>query len=218
MLKVKLMLGTAMMVLAFSQQSNAQQGLRIGINVMPQNTWMLNDDDSADGNHEYLPTFGMAYGVSLGYNFGDNFGLELNPMFSSQGQKSKSYGFEFSQRNDYFKVPVLLSFNTNPYGKVQFLGKVGPQVEFLASSKLKDVDNDVLVDDTKESYSSVNVGAVLSLGTAFSVTDFLQLTAGFRFDGSFNNIENQDEPFYPVNRASTFNLTGGLDIGLKLLF
>ncbi len=69
----------------------AQEGaFRIGAVLLPQNTWLLNQDDSDAGPElDYEVTWGFAGGSSASYNFNGYLGVGLDVLYSNQGQKYK---------------------------------------------------------------------------------------------------------------------------------
>jgi len=119
----------------------AQQGaFRVGAVLLPQNTWLLNKDDSDAGpEQDYEVTWGFAGGISASYNFNDYLGVGLDVLYSSQGQKYKGVqtGTNYTARTtlNYLKLPLLLRFNTDPNSVVQFNAFLGPQFSFLLSYK-----------------------------------------------------------------------------------
>ena len=207
--------GLLLITLSLSIQTQAQQGLHIGIIGDPTNTWMLNSDDSDDSNHELKPTISAAFGLGIGYNFGDNMGIEVNALYSLEGQRYEIGGVEFHQKNDYLKIPLMLTYNSDPSASVMFLGKVGPQLGVLVGSKLNDGDGNELIDDTKDVFAATTIGAAASLGVGFNLSENLQLTTGLKFDYSFTNTDDEDYEFYDNNRATTNNMVGGLEVGLR---
>ncbi|GIV22811.1 MAG: PorT family protein [Bacteroidia bacterium] len=117
----------------------AQEGtFKIGAAVLPQNTWLLNQDDSDAGPElDYEVTWGFAGGLTLGYNFTDYLGVGLDVLYSSQGQKYKGtvsgVNWTAQTRLNYLKLPLLLRFNSDPNSPVQFSFFVGPQLNLLLS-------------------------------------------------------------------------------------
>jgi hypothetical protein len=78
----------------------AQEGaFRIGAVLLPQNTWLLNQDDSDAGPElDYEVTWGFAGGISASYNFNDYLGVGLDVLYSNQGQKYKGTQSELPTR------------------------------------------------------------------------------------------------------------------------
>ena len=119
----------------------AQEGaIRIGAVLLPQNTWLLNQDDSDAGpEQDYEVTWGFAGGISASYNFNDYLGVGLDVLYSNQGQKYKGTksGTTYTAKAtlNYLKLPLLLRFNSDPNSVVQFNAFLGPQFSFLLSYK-----------------------------------------------------------------------------------
>ena len=95
-------------VLFSSPSVFAQQGFEVGINVLPQTTWIMNKTDFDQGALlDHKPTFGIAYGLDFGYNFTDNLGIQVGFLHSQQGQNyegtSSSVLTEFGQKLAYLK-------------------------------------------------------------------------------------------------------------------
>jgi hypothetical protein len=127
----------------------AQEGaFRIGAVLLPQNTWLLNQDDSDAGPElDYEVTWGFAGGISASYNFNDYLGVGLDVLYSNQGQKYKGtqsqsgisgiseIPYTAKATLNYLKLPLLLRFNSDPNSVVQFNAFLGPQFSFLLSYK-----------------------------------------------------------------------------------
>jgi len=198
-----------------SQTANAQKGLSLSIKGTPHLSMMLNSDDKDAPGFERKATFGASFGVGAGYNFTDNLGLGLDVLYSIQGQKYESAGMEFHQKVNYLKIPLMFTYNTNPSAPVVFTAKVGPQLGLRLSSKVTDNDNNDIIKDANDMYNSIDFGAVAGAGVRFSLTQKLSLDAGVRFDYSFTNAENSDYVHYTSGRATTNNLTAGIEVGLR---
>ncbi|MGQ9863297.1 MAG: porin family protein [Bacteroidia bacterium] len=235
------------------------QSFRIGIVGQPQSTWLLNKDDSDAGPElDYKSTVGMLVGASLAYNFTDYLGVGLDILYGREGQKyqGKPNGTTLTAQTKlgYLKFPLLFRAGSDPDAPVQFSFFVGPQLSLLLSNE----DVLTLRDDslgltlnvtikgktasallfseelTEKPYKSVTFGVVTGIGAAFKLTDELSLSANFRVDYTFGDIENKNaktsdgEPFWSIykpkyvedapsanyTRPATHALTGGLLIGL----
>jgi hypothetical protein len=208
----------ALSAAAITQQASAQEGFNIGVRAIAHTTWMLNADDWDTSNHEYITTWGSGFGAGVGYGFSEKLGIGVDFLYSNQGQRYElklgQTMVEFQQKNDYFKIPVMLTFNGDPSAGAMFLGKIGPQFGFLSSSKLYNADGNEIDDDTSDLFNSSDIGAMLSLGASFRLMgDNLRLHTSFRLDYSFSNAET--ERALQPNRAPTHNATGGFEFGLS---
>lgn len=224
----------------------AQQGFHVGYKVAPQSTWMFNGDNSDNAQYRYVSTWGVAHGPSLAYWFKPTVGVGLDLIFSKQGQKFqvlKESDYTNYTMLKYIKLPILLHFSSDPEQPVTFVGQFGPQFAFLTKGEVEVeqypgglVVNETL--DVKGGYKSTNIGWVLGfgMGTNFG-TDFLGMTIQLRFDFGFTDAENKpadDElastiagdpvNYYyyysspdPAERPTTFNTTGGIEIGFKYI-
>lgn len=199
----------------------AQEGaIRIGAVLLPQSTWLLNQDDSDAGPElDYESTWGFAGGVSASYNFSDYLGVGLDVLYSNQGQKYKGTqsGISYTAKTtlNYLKLPLLLRFNSDPNSVVQLNAFLGPQFSFLLSYKDraeanvpfvgtniqevsgKEVSLTVGNTSTKEEltapiYKSFLPGAVLGFGIGIKPTDELLISLHIRADYAFGDAENKD--------------------------
>lgn len=233
------------------------QSFRIGVVGQPQSTWLLNKDDSDAGPElDYKSTIGFLAGASLAYNFTDYLGVGLDILYSREGQKyqGKESGTSLTAQTKlgYLKLPLLFRANTDPDAPVQFSFFVGPQLSLLLSNE----DVLTLRDDslglefttttkgkktsilffsgelTDRPYKSAVFGVVTGIGAAFKLTDELSLSANFRVDYTFGDVENKnakyptgdffwsekpkysgDAPSPNYTRPATKALTGGLLLG-----
>jgi hypothetical protein len=196
----------------------AQEGaFRIGAVLLPQSTWLLNQDDSDAGPElDYEVTWSFAGGISASYNFNDYLGVGLDVLYSNQGQKYKGTksGTTYTAKAtlNYLKLPLLLRFNSDPNSVVQFNAFLGPQFSFLLSYKdrketnpsteIREVSGKELSittgnTPTKEEltapiYKSFLPGAVLGFGIGIKPTDELLISLHIRADYAFGDAENKD--------------------------
>ena len=198
----------------------AQEGaIRIGAVLLPQSTWLLNQDDSDAGPElDYESTWGFAGGVSASYNFTDYLGVGLDVLYSDQGQKYRGTqsGTTYTAKAtlNYLKLPLLFRFNTDPNSVVQFNAFLGPQFSFLLSYKDRFEDDVPLLrtnievsgkemiittgntptgeELTAPIYKSFLPGAVLGFGIGIKPTDALLISLHIRADYAFGDAENKD--------------------------
>lgn len=198
-----------------TNMAHAQKGLNVSVKATPHLSWMLNADDNDVPTFERKAIFGASFGVGAGYNFTDNLGVGLDVLYSMQGQKQEVLGIETATKVSYLKIPLMFTYNTNPDARVMFTAKAGPQIGLRLSSKVTDADNNDIIDDANDIYSSTDFGAVVGAGVRFSLTERLKLDAGVRADYSFTNAEDEDFSLYTPGRATTNNMTTGIEIGLR---
>jgi hypothetical protein len=198
-----------------STLSFAQKGLEVGVEFTPAVTFILNDDDFAEGdNLNFRGTFGFNTGLSLGYNFNDGIGIASGILFSRQGQNyitdyagvSKANQDVFARQLGYIRVPVLLKFNGDPTASSSSYFRVGPHLDLLNSARFTyddrdafnaDIDQDLLAlksltNQDLEVYKKLVVGLTLEMGGAVNMTDELKLVFMLHMSGSLTNPEADD--------------------------
>lgn len=207
----------AIAVFAMSNQANAQKGFSVSVKAAPQFSFLQNKDDRDNNSIDKKATFNASFGAGAAYNFTDKLGIGTDVLYSMQGQRYKTNGFEVNQKVNYVKVPVYFSYTGNSSKTVSFTGKIGPQVSFLTGSKLTDNNGNNIKSDTKELYKNVTFGGMAAAGAQVKLDKKLYLTTMARFDYDFTNSEDHDESFYLAGRAKTYNMTAGLEVGLKYI-
>jgi hypothetical protein len=204
-----------MVMMAMTTNVNAQKGFNLSVKATPELSLLLNKDDNDNSLFDSKATFNTNFGIGAGYNFTDNVGVAIDGLYSMQGQKYELSGNEYNQKVNYIKVPVYFTYNSNPAKVVSFSGKIGPQVSFLSTSKLTDNDGKDVADDTNDHYEKATFGGAAEAGIQIKLQSDLFLTTGVRFDVDFTNAEDKDFTSYPAGRAKTYNMTSGLEVGLK---
>jgi hypothetical protein len=144
-------------------------------------------------------------------------GVGFDVLYSFQGQRYKLDGFEYNQRLDYVKVPVYFINRIPLSSKISLVGKIGPQISFRTSSKLTDKDGNTIISNTNSQYESVTFGAAALGGAEYKLISRIWLTAAIRGDYDFTNAEDDSYSKYQTGRAKTYNLTTGLEIGLRYI-
>jgi opacity protein-like surface antigen len=203
--------------MVLSSQLSAQQGWHVTVKAIPHASWIPNKSDKDNSDFESKTLFGAAFGVGAGYNFTSRTGVDLEVLYSKQGNKYRQGGAEFVHRTSYVKVPVTFNYLFNPGGKVGFVGKIGPQLSIGTEANLKR-EGKSIDDDTKECISDVAFGAVAGLGGQVALNSHWMIQAGVRYDYDFTNAENEDHPHHPKSRKKSHNSTLGVEVGLRYAF
>ena len=190
----------------------AQRGLKLGAFVGPQLGYHLNADDNTDlagDAFQSAPVWGTTGGVSVGYHFSDIIGVKIQAQYSQQGTALNVTDTEgevtrFTQQLDYFKVPLMVGFNTNPLQKkLVFAFFVGPQFTSLARAlQVNDNPSADLVPDptlitrpsTFDLYTSTVWGLATEVGVDIQLPpEPLAFSIRYRQDFSFTDIENKTQ-------------------------
>ena len=224
--------------------SFAQKGLEVGVEFTPAVTFILNDEDFAEGEAlNFKGTFGYNTGLSLGYNFTEGLGISSGLLLSRQGQNyvtdyagvAKADQDEFSRNLTYVRLPLLLKFNSDPTASSGSYFRFGPHFDFLSGARFKyddksffngDADINLLKDNgfnDLEIYKKVVFGLTLEFGGSANINEYLKLTFMLHLSGNLNS-EGVDaaQIFYPTSgtilspeRQPAYNVMGGLNVGLR---
>ena len=192
----------------------AQEGLKLGFAAVPQNTWLLNqqDIDAAQDVYSFKTTFGMAFGPTFGYDFNDYIGFRLQALYSAQGQKwtnINTVGDEVTntQRLNYLKAPIMFNFNTGlSRRKLALNVGLGYQASFLISARYRNDDQSYTPDEALfdnitdyptnfQRYSWLDHGPVAQIGLNIKLTYNVEANIAVRGDYSLADIENKNAAY-----------------------
>jgi len=201
-----------------TNKANAQQGFSLSVKAIPQFSFLQNKDDNDNPAIDKKVTFDAGFGLGLGYNFTPKAGIGVDVLYSLQGQKYKSSGATLFNKVNYVKIPLYFSYTASPAKAVSFTGKIGPQVSLRTSAKITDGDGNDIVADKDDMYEGATFGAVAGAGVQFRLSQNLSLATLARFDYDFSNAEDKSYPGYRAGRAKTYNMTTGIEVGLKYAF
>jgi hypothetical protein len=188
--------------------SFAQKGLEVGVEFTPAVTFILNDEDFAEGEAlNFKGTFGYNTGLSVGFNFTEGLGISSGLLLSRQGQNyvtdyagvAKADQAEFSRNLTYVRLPLLLKFNSDPTASSGSYFRFGPHFDFLSGARYKyennatiGIDRDVnLLKDSPysdlEIYNKFVFGVTLEFGGSANINENLKLTFMLHMSGNLNS-------------------------------
>lgn len=212
---------------AFALPLFSQKGAYIGIRLIPQSAWILNQDDFDSDEFDFGIPFSMSFALGGGYMFNDVIGVEGQMLYSPQGQKyiENETNYEINIKNNYFKIPVLFRFRSEAE-KVGFLFNLGPEFGFLVGSSINSSGGDLppeFLGDTRNLYENFEFSVALGLGTSISLGKNLQLDLLINLDYGISEIESDlgKQLLYDYQndgRASSNNAVAGFSVGLNYLF
>lgn len=211
----------------------AQKGFEIGLAGQFQNTWILNDNDlSAGPALDYKETFGSAIGLQIGYGFNERHGIRVGVFQSTQGQNyitSEEFtelpNAQFFIKQSYLNIPVLYRYVADlKKHNSAFVMHLGPQFGLLQKSTstvlLRQTPfNNAQISpefDSKDNYNSMDISAVLGLGTIFRLSKSFHINTMINLAYSISDIEKADKKT-PTDRVSSNNGIVGFQLGLYYL-
>ena len=111
------------LALFLSSSLFAQKGLEITAGFTPGISFILNDEDLAEGQALNIqPTFAFQTGLTLGYNFSERIGLATGIGLASLGQSyttdydnvAEDDQIKYDRKLNYIRVPLLLRVGGDP--------------------------------------------------------------------------------------------------------
>lgn len=219
-------------ILMSSNNATAQKGFQIGLEGIPQFSYLHNKNDNNSSLYKGKTTINGSFGISGQYGFTEKIGIGLNVLYSFQGSRYEWKSVERYNSLQYIKIPVMFTLSL-PFGdKMMFVGKIGPQLNILTNAKMFDKDNNILKRDYSSAYSSIDFGGMISAGIAYKINDKISIDGAIRYDMGFTNAEDKDftswiniyDPYDYVTsspgspRGITNNITIGVSIGVRYNF
>ncbi len=200
----------------------AQKGWYVGLRVVPQNTWLLNqqDSDAPAEQFSYVFTYGVAAGIGGGYAFSPHLGIKTEILYSSEGQ---AHSYETLVNGEpltvvrelrlrYVKLPLMFKISTNTERKYAFYFQAGPQFSYLLS--VKEYDNNPAypheatlpidppgepdyynVPNRYDTFNPYVIGAVAQIGLEIKLRFNVKMHAALRVDYGFTDVENKNAKY-----------------------
>ncbi len=149
----------SIITMAFPNSSTAQKGFYVSAHGTPLLSVRFNGSDVDNQDMDYKTKSSITFGVGAGYNFTDHFGVATEAMYSKEKQQYKDHSVKYDEQLNFVKVPLLLTYNTNPSARVILTAKAGPQLGILRSAKISKSSIAALNGNSKDRYKDINFGA-----------------------------------------------------------
>lgn len=205
----------------------AQRGFKVGFFGVPQVSFLMNEDDRSLAADQYspeaLPT--MAGGISLGVGFTDNFGLRFSPTLAQQGQAYTALTegditTRFVERLNYFKLPLMIGFNTTPTArKFIYSLYLGASVDLLTQARSFNdnpfffIPSNVSIPPARDRYLDLAYSFIAETGFDVQLPpENFTLNLRLRGDYGLTDVENKDVTYRVVTngQVETFRYWGNL--------
>lgn len=219
------------LALALFLSSNifAQQGLEITAGFTPGLSFILNDEDLAEGQALNIqPTFAFQTGLTIGYNFSERIGVATGIGIAALGQNyttdydntSADDQIKYDRKITYVRVPLLLRVGGDPTAPSSAFFRFGPHFDFLSSAigrnygsannprddsrNYRDI-NKFLSSDKAEIYKNFVLGLTVEVGGKIRINDQMGVLLLFHLETSLTNPEGDD-----VARYAGFPTSGSI--------
>ena len=193
----------------------AQKGLEITAGFTPGVSFILNDEDFAEGESLNIQaTFAYQGGLTLGYNFSETIGLATGIGIDALGQNyttdfdnvANDDQNKYDRKLTYVRVPLLLRVGGDPTAATSAFFRFGPHFDFLSGaigrnygSANNPIDNSTNYRDVNfftggqaEIYESFVLGLTLEVGGKIRISDQMGVLIMFHLESSLTNTEGKD--------------------------
>ncbi len=169
--------------------------------------------------YNFNKNIGLAVDVLLsreGQDFTGNFSASAYDPATYSSVVSKQIFFnglivtgDYAARSElnFIKLPIMLSLTSDNTQAVYFSFLVGPQINFIynVAQEVNHTDEDYPNTNitSMNLYKTVTLDGVAEIGAGFNLTNHLVLSAMFRFDYGFDDIENKDAMISYLGGPST---------------
>ena len=189
-----------MLLLAFHIPPAKSQGLRIGIFVDPQITWMSSDHDDVTNNGSRI---GFNFGLNIHKYFAENYaitsGISLNHVggklrhadstaFRVQGGiDTLLQGTTITYKLQYINVPFGLTLKTNEIGYFTYFAHLGIDFQFNLKATGDESNG---FDDKKidKEVNFFNLGYHFGIGVEYSLGGNTSIVLGLTFNQSLIDV------------------------------
>lgn len=195
----------ALMFKAFGQFG----GFTIGLERSPQLSWLHSDNQRVKTSSAW----GDNYGLLLEYAFPRRLGVSVNVIVVRQKIGFQAEHVQYTLRNRYVKIPLMLTYIHNPLAQATFIGRIGPQLSLLNRSG---IDRGEGYSSTKQYMRESTVGLAAYGGFRLFIVDLVALNFGLRVDQDFLGmnkaaVESNGFPL-PNGRNASVSAVFGVNI------
>ncbi|UCG27233.1 MAG: PorT family protein [Bacteroidales bacterium] len=201
------------------------QGVRFGIFIDPQVSWMASDNKVVQNDGSRI---GLNFGLEVHKYFADNYSFTTGVSLNNQGGKltyddplpfriqdqtdTLEAGTTITYKLQYVTIPLGLTLKTNEIGYMTYFAQLGidPQINIKATG---DSDSDRLDGDKiKDEVNLFNIGYHVGLGMEYSLGGNTAVVVGIIYKNLFLDI-TKDYTDQPEDRVILHNIA--IRIGLN---
>lgn len=206
--------------------SAQDSGLRFGLTLSPQVSWLTAGDNGLEGNGSYL---GFSYGLLMDVLIPTNYAFATGLLISYEGgsityldeTKFNSFpdviypaGTSVDYRVQYIEIPLSLKLRTNQIGYLTYFGQFGLQGGVAIRSRadietLSGTLNAEKVDFGKD-VTPGNFGLLLGGGLEYAISGKTALLAALQFHNGFIDVTDNPKDYKKSSTLSHFRLQLGV--------
>lgn len=208
------------------QVSAQDSGVRFGLTVSPQISWMSAGDNGLAGNGSY---FGFSYGLLMDVLIPTNYAFATGIIVSYDGgnltyldsTKFNSFpddvypaGTDVDYRIQYIEIPLSLKLRTNQIGYITYFGQFGVQGGIVVRSRADIATLNGVMDEEKVPFGKDvtpgNFGLLLGGGLEYEISGKTALLAALQFHNGFIDVTDNPQGYKKSSTLSHFRLQLGV--------
>jgi hypothetical protein len=194
----------------FSIAQDQEKGVRFGLSLSPQLSWMTASDKNLSGNGTQL---GLCYGLLMDVLIPTNYAFATGILISAEGgnliydqpTKFNSYGdsifaagTQVDYTTQYIQIPLTMKLRTNQIGYITYFGQFGLQGGVRIKSRA-DVTNVAGFTETKIDFSDdvtiADMGLVIGGGLEFELSGKTALHTSVQYYNGFIDATNNPDSY-----------------------
>ena len=214
------------LILSQTYGQTKDSGVRFGLSLSPQVSWLSAGDNGIQGNGSY---FGFSYGLLVDVLIPTNYAFATGLLISYDGGKltyldstkfnsfpNSTYpaGTNVDYRIQYIEIPLSMKLRTNQIGYMTYFGQFGLQGGIAIRSRA-DIDAlddqlDVAKADFGKDITPANLGLLLGAGLEYELSGNTALMASLQFVNGFIDVTDNPKDFKKKSTLNHFRLQLGV--------
>ena len=216
-----------MLITTYSITVAAQDtGVRFGLTLSPQLSWMSSGDNGLAGNGSYL---GFSYGLLMDVLIPTNYAFATGLLISYEGGKltytdstqfntfpGVTYpgGTNVDYKIQYLEIPLSMKLRTNQIGYITYFGQFGLQGGIELRSRADIETYGSAVGATKINFGKDvtpgNFGLLIGGGLEYEISGKTALLMGLEFNNGFIDVTDNPKDYKSNSSLSHFRLQLGV--------
>ncbi|MBK9731807.1 MAG: outer membrane beta-barrel protein [Chitinophagaceae bacterium] len=211
---------------ASSQGTQQDSGLRFGLTLSPQLSWLSANDKGLEGNGSYA---GFSYGLLMDVLIPTNYAFATGVLISYEGGKltytdstkfnsfpDRIYpaGTSVDYTIQYIEIPLSMKLRTNQIGYITYFGQFGLQGGIAIRSRANIATLNGSMEEAKVDFGKDvtpgNLGLLLGGGIEYQVSGKTALLAGLQFHNGFIDATDNPKDYKTVSTLAHFRLQLGI--------
>ncbi|MBP9883905.1 MAG: PorT family protein [Chitinophagales bacterium] len=217
------------LAIVYSLHASSQDtGVRFGLTVSPQISWMSSGDNGLEGNGSYV---GFNYGLLVDVLIPTNYAFATGLLISYDGGKltytdstqfntfpGVTYpgGTSVDYRIQYLEIPLSMKLRTNQIGYITYFGQFGLQggIELRSRADIEYLNSGINQTQSKVTFGKDvtpgNFGLLIGGGLEYELSGNTALLLALQFNNGFIDVTDNPKDYKTSSTLSHFRLQLGV--------